>query len=169
MKAMEERMDTFKTEELVYNAKMSCGNIEEMSKYIDILGSQLIEKDTVFQSLINAVQDNVSSQKMEQILNLASEYTEKYAFRFTTEKMKDSLIKEGFANLGVVLVDENFANDAIENGRDVFALKNGNIILLDKKGIVTEYIEKGYLIAVSPFSYEAEFGNDLDSILEEDY
>ena len=168
MNNIEERMDTFKTEELIYNAKMSYGNMDKMLEYIEELGEQLVLKDTSLQSLTNALQDNVSAPKFEQILNVSSEYMSVYMNRFTTNEMREKLEKEGFSNLNAVLVDKQFAEEAIENGREVFAIKSENIILLNKVGEVSQYQEKGYLIAVTPFTYEAEFNNDLDFDLDEE-
>ncbi len=157
MNNIEERIDTFETEELVYNAKMSYGDMEKMLEYIEITGEQLIIKDVSFQSFFNAVQDSVSSAELEKILNLSNEYMTSYTNRFTTNEMREKLEKEGFSNLCVVLVDVEFANEAIDNGREVFALKSGNMVLLNKSGDATKYELEGYLIAVTPFTYEAEF------------
>lgn len=168
MNNIEERMDTFEVEELVYNAKMSYGNMDKMLEYIEELGEQLVSKETCLQSLTNALQDNVSAPKFEQILNISSEYMSIYMNRFTTNEMREKLSKEGFSNLNAVLVDEQFAEEAIENGREVFAIKSDNIILLNKVGEVSQYKDKGYLIAVTPFTYEAEFNNDLDLGLDEE-
>lgn len=168
MNNIEERMDTFRTEELVYNAKMSYGMMDKMLEYIEKLGEQLILKDTSLQSITNALQDSVSSPKFEQILNLSSQYMDTYMGRFTTKEMRERLAKEGFPNLNVVIVDERFAEEAIENGRDVFAIKSENMVLLNKVKEVSQYQENGYIMVVTPFTYEAEFNNDLDFELDED-
>lgn len=166
--SIEERMDTFETEELVYNAKMSYGNINEMAKYMDKLGELLVSKETALQSVMLALEASVSASQMEQIVNLADQCMSKYLNRFTTDEMKEKLEKEGVGNLAVVLLDEDYANEAIENGRDVFAIKNGNMELLNKHGEASKYAKDGYLLAVSPFTYEAEFCDDLDKALDEE-
>lgn len=163
MNNAEERIDTFETEELVYNAKMSYGDKDKMLEYIDKMGEKLISTDTIFQSFFNAVRDSVSSTELEKILNLSNEYMMTYMSRFTTNEMREKLEKEGFATLNVVLIDAEFANEAIDNGREVFALKSENMVLLNKSGEATIYDAKGYLIAVTPFTYEAEFVDEIDS------
>lgn len=167
MGAIEEKMDTFETEELFYNAKMSYGNMEKMAGYIDLLGEKLVQKETALQSLTFALADSVSAPKMEQIVNLSADYMGRYLNRFTTDEMREKLRKEGAESINAVLVDANFANEAIENGRDVFAIKGGKATLLQKAGEASEYEGKGYLIAVSPFTYEAEFTDDMDKALDD--
>lgn len=162
MNNVEKRIDTFDTEELVYNGKMSYGDMDKMLEYIEMIGEQLIAIDTSFQSFYNAVQDNVSKDELEKINNLSNEYMVAYTGRFTTDEMREKLEKEGFGDLDVVLVDADWANEAIDNGREVYALKAEEMLLLDKAGEATEYEEKGYLIVVSPFDYEAEFLEDVE-------
>lgn len=164
MNNVEERIDAFETEDLVYCAKMSYGDMKKMLEYIEIIGEQLIIKDISFQSFFNAVQDSVSSVELEKILNLSNEYMISYTNRFTTNEMREKLEKEGFSHLNVVLVDVEYANEAIDNGREVFALKSGNMVLINKPGDATKYEEEGYLIAVTPFTYEAEFNDGIDAI-----
>ena len=62
----------------------------------------------------------------------------------------------------MVLVDADWAEDAMDNGREVYALKAEEMFLLDKAGEATECAENGYLLAVSPFDYEAEFLEDVE-------
>lgn len=167
MSAIEERMDTFETEEMVYNAKMSYGDMHEMYQCMDKLGEQLVQKETALQSLTYALRSSVSAPKMEQILNLASDYMARYAGRFTTDEMREKLKSEGVEDLSAVLVDAKFADEAVENGREVFAIKAGEMVLLDKHGLASQYETAGYLLAVTPHTYEAEFCDDLDRALDE--
>lgn len=162
MNNVEKRVDTFDTEELVFNAKMSYGDMDKMLEYIEMIGEQLIAIDTSFQSFYNAVQDSVSNDELEKINNLSNEYMIAYTSRFTTDEMREKLEQEGFGDLDVVLVDADWANEAIDNGREVYALKAEEMLLLDTAGEATEYEEKGYLIVVSPFDYEAEFLEDIE-------
>lgn len=167
MNPIEERIDTFETEEMVHNAKMSYGDMHEMYQCMDKLGEQLVQKETALQSLTYALRSSVSEPKMEQILNLASDYMARYAGRFTTDEMREKLRKEDAGDLIAVLVDANFAEEAIENGREVFAIKAGEMVMLNKHGDASQYETAGYLLAVTPHTYEAEFCDDLDRALDE--
>ena len=167
MKNIVERIDTYETEELVHNAQMSYGDMDKMQEYMEEMGIQLINKETNFQCFITAVEDSVSEDEFKKILNLYCEYMNIYAGRFTTDEMSEKFVKEGFQKLNFVLVDAEFADKAIDNGRDVYAIKAGEIFKLDKAGAASEYESKEYLIAVTPFTYEAEFMEDIDSYIED--
>lgn len=168
MKHIGDRMDTFEIEELVYDAKMRYGNMDEMAKYMGKLGDELVMKEMLLQSLTYALQDSIPASKMKRIVNLADRYMLEYLNRFTTDEMKERLEKEGVGDLGAVLVDADFANEAIENGRDVFAIRNGQRVLLDKHGQGSVYEQEGYILAVTSHTYEAEFENDRDNWMNEE-
>ena len=148
-------------EELVHNARMSYGNMKNMGDYIETLGGQLVTIEVALQCLMAAIQDSVSAPKMQQIINLADEYSSAYTGRLTTEEMREKLIAAGCPNLDAVLVDAEYGNEAIDDGIDVYALKDGKAILLERHNEATKYEENGYFIALSPFGYETKFLNDL--------
>ena len=163
-----EKIDTFETDKLVYEAKMSYGDMDEMAQKIQELSSKVEELDLSFQSLTNALADSVSAPKFNEIVNLANTYSREYAMRFTTKEMKAIFAEMGFENIAAVIVNEQLGNDAIENGRDVFAFKKGEEpILLEKCNDASVYKEKGYVIVVSPATYASEFEDDLDRFLDE--
>ena len=162
-----EKIDTFETEELIYISKRNYNGTEELIESLDKIGTLLISKDTALQCLATAVQDCVSAPKMQQITNLAADYMAQYTSRLTTEEMRKKLDAAGFPNLNTVLVNVDYANEAIDDGMDVFALKDGQAVLLERHNEATKYEEEGYLIAVTPFTYELEFLEDIERAVED--
>lgn len=161
-----EKIDTFETEELVYISKRKYDGTKGLIENLDKIGTLLISKDTALQCLATAVQDCVSAPKMQQITDLAANYIEQYTSRLTTEEMRKKLDAAGFPNLNTVLVNADYANEAIDDGMDVFALKDGQAILLERHNEATKYEAQGYLIAVTPFTYELEFLNGIEKDTE---
>ena len=167
MESILEKIDTFETEELVHTAKRKYDGIKGLIENLDKVGDQLISKDTALQCLATAVQDCVTAPKMQQITNLAADYMAQYTSRLTTEEMREKLDAAGFPNLNTVIVDVDYANEAIDDGMDVFALKDGQAVLLERHNEATKYEEEGYLIAVTPFTYELEFLDDIERAIED--
>lgn len=160
-------IDTSETEELAFDSKMSVGNMESMAEQIEKLNRALVEKDLAYQSFVAATSDTVSKDTFDNILNTAFAYQHDYMNRYTTEEMAETLEKVGFAGVGVVVIDANWAEDAVWNSREVFALKDGKMEIIENPGKATEYEKNGYVLAVTPYTYEVEFFNDLQNFIEE--
>lgn len=82
--------------------------------------------------------------------------------------MIKKLTKEGFPNLNVMVVDKWFAEEAIENGKDVFAIKSGSIVLLNKVNEVSQYKKNGYLMALTPSAYKDECNRMHDDFFNQE-
>lgn len=161
------QINTFETEELIYNAKMSYGDMDKMANFIDILGERLFMRDLQLQTYMLAAKNNLPDEKVKQIKNGSIQYIDKYLNRFTTEEMKRTLEEAGYYDLAVVLVDGEVGDEAIENGREVLALKDGEIFCLDEHGEASEHAKMGYLIAMSSHDYEAYCIENSDFSLDE--
>ena len=81
--------------------------------------------------------------------------------------MKDSIAKAGFGGTAMesqaVVVDADFAEEAIEYGFDVFGLRNGEQKLLNHHGEASRADSEGYVLVVTAYVCEA-----MNRIIDDD-